>query len=54
MSIGERDLIEVAHPVPQDSAAKRYELNRRVNLVRVENILCMIFNPHQDVLLSCY
>lgn len=24
MSIGERDLIEVAHPVPQDSAIKRY------------------------------
>lgn len=23
MSIGERDLIEVAHPVPQDSAIKR-------------------------------
>lgn len=32
MSIGERDLIEVAHPVPQDSAAKRQDGCPRIHL----------------------
>ncbi|XP_044727298.1 uncharacterized protein LOC123290962 isoform X2 [Chrysoperla carnea] len=35
MSIGERDLIEVAHPVPSDSSVKRYEGCPRIHLAPI-------------------
>ncbi|XP_050304002.1 uncharacterized protein LOC126741571 isoform X2 [Anthonomus grandis grandis] len=35
MSIGERDLIEVAHPVPQDGSIKRQEGSPRIHLAPV-------------------
>ncbi|KAL0270541.1 UNVERIFIED_CONTAM: hypothetical protein PYX00_007920 [Menopon gallinae] len=32
MAIGEKDLIEVAHPIPQDNATKRFEGKPRIHL----------------------
>lgn len=42
MSIGDRDLIEVAHPVPQDKAIKRYvKIERKKNRYQlIKNTFC--------------